>query len=154
MANQYKTPSGKYPRRLMSIYYNMKDRCYNKRQKFYHLYGGRGITVCEQWLGEYGALNFYEWAMGYGEQMSLDRVNNNLGYSPANCRFVPNAAQSANRRVVLSRGENHHIEFLPYRGFRVQIQKDGIRYRKIFKTLQRAIEYRDSKYEEVIWAHS
>ena len=60
--------------KIYSIYYNMKDRCLNPNCHAYHNYGGRGIKICDEWLGDNGFINFYNWAMshGYIEGLSID----------------------------------------------------------------------------------
>ncbi len=73
----------------------MKARCLNKNADRYKYYGARGITMCRRWLK---FENFYA-DMGsrpYGK--SLDRINNNKGYSPANCRWATHTVQMRNRR--------------------------------------------------------
>lgn len=88
----------------------MISRCYNKKRESYNAYGGRGITVCDEWLGSNpkGFSNFYDWAManGYSDEKlpngrrkyTLDRIDNNKGYSPDNCRFVTDEVQMENKR--------------------------------------------------------
>lgn len=79
------------------IWVSMIRRCTNPRSRDYSNYGARGITVCQEWL-DYPA--FYEWMMehGYENGLSLDRVNNNEGYSPENCRLVTMRVQQQNKR--------------------------------------------------------
>lgn len=79
----------------------MKNRCYNPHNKRYYLYGGRGIKMCDEWLGEDGSKNFIEWALnnGYREDLTLDRINGDEGYSPNNCRWVTRKEQSNNLRT-------------------------------------------------------
>lgn len=89
----------------------MLMRCYNKNRVQYYLYGGRGIKVCDDWLGSNpkGFSNFYDWAMnnGYKEEKlpngrnkwTLDRIDSDKDYCPENCRWVTNAEQQRNKRI-------------------------------------------------------
>lgn len=97
-----KTPShlthGKSNTRLYSIYSNMKTRCYNKNSVDYKNYGERGITICKEWLSSF--MSFYNWSInnGYKQGLLLDRKDNELGYSPENCRWVDSIEQNNNKR--------------------------------------------------------
>lgn len=84
--------------RLYRIYSCMKDRCYNKSRERYADYGGRGITVCDEWLDSFEA--FRDWALnnGYRDDLSIDRIENDKSCSPENCRWVTVKEQNNNRR--------------------------------------------------------
>ena len=97
--------------RLYHIWTGLIGRCLNPNNKDFVYYGGRGITVCEDWkIPE----NFFEWAFssGYSANLTLDRINCNKGYSPDNCRWITNSEQQRNRRnnrIIEYNGEKHCI---------------------------------------------
>lgn len=89
--------------RLYRVFRDMKTRCYNKNSPDYKNYGGRGITICSEWMQNY--LSFKEWAEnnGYDEkakkmQCTIDRIDVNGNYEPSNCRWVSIVVQNKNRR--------------------------------------------------------
>ncbi len=77
---------------------SMKDRCLNSTVRQYRNYGGRGIKVCERWLGENGFRNFLaDMGPRPSDKHSLDRINNDGDYEPGNCRWATWTEQSNNR---------------------------------------------------------
>lgn len=94
---------GRKGTRLYRIYNAMKTRCYNGNFPAYKWYGGRGITICDEWKNDFKA--FYDWALsnGYRDDLTIDRIDVNGNYEPKNCRWVDNYTQSNNRR------NNHYI---------------------------------------------
>jgi hypothetical protein len=92
------TTHGKKKTRIYRIWLNMKNRCYNEKDPHYDYWGGRGITVCDEWCNDFKA--FYEWAMshGYADDLSVDRRNNDENYCPENCRWATFKEQTDNRR--------------------------------------------------------
>lgn len=98
--------------RLSRIYDHMYQRCYNPNCKDYKDYGGRGITICDEWLDntiisvrysryKKGKLIFKEWALsnGYADDLTIDRIDVNKEYFPNNCRFVDEKTQANNKRT-------------------------------------------------------
>ena len=84
--------------RLRRIYGGMIQRCYNKNSHGYDNYGGRGITVCQEWIDD--REKFISWALsnGYANDLSIDRIDVNGNYEPSNCRWATNEIQLQNRR--------------------------------------------------------
>ena len=100
--------------RLQVIYMGMLQRCCNPNCKDYPRYGGKGVTVCDSWLNKErvghstkGWLAFEEWALsnGYKDNLTIDRRNNNEGYSEKNCRWVTVKVQQNNR------GDNINVTY-------------------------------------------
>ena len=83
--------------RIYNIWQHMKARCFNKKNPAYTRYGGRGITVCEEWLDFNSFLN---WAMknGYTDDLTIERIDNNYIYKTSNCMWATYKEQANNTR--------------------------------------------------------
>lgn len=98
--------------RLYSIFQSMLSRCYRPQHMHYANYGGRGIGICDEWRRNFAA--FREWATshGYADNLSIDRIDNDRGYSPDNCRWGDARAQGNNRKtnhLVTAAGQMHTV---------------------------------------------
>ncbi len=89
---------GKTKHPLYGIWCHMKNRCADKN---YEAYGGRGITVCSEWINDFQS--FYDWAIknNYKKGLTIERSNVNKGYSVLNCSWIPLKEQNRNKRVSL-----------------------------------------------------
>lgn len=105
---------------LYMVWGSMVQRCINPKNKGYVNYGGRGITVCEEWRNSYAS--FLEWAMthGYKRGLLLDRIDNDIGYTPENCTFSTRYVQNNNRRSC---------RFIEIAGVRLTIAQQAARFR-------------------------
>jgi hypothetical protein len=88
------------------IWSGIKTRCTNKNSSDYDRYGGRGITMCDEWLGSFDAF-FNHLGLRPSSQHSVDRINNDKGYEPGNVRWATKAEQARNQRnsVYVTDGE-------------------------------------------------
>ena len=108
------TKHGKYGTRIYNIYLKMCARCRNSNVHEYENYGGKGIKVCDEWSGENGFINFYNWAIanGYNDKLTIDRIDPNKDYCPKNCRWTDYTAQANNRKSNIYmeyNGETHTL---------------------------------------------
>lgn len=111
----------KYPAKKLSntriyhIYRGMISRCYKETDGNYAIYGGRGITVCDEWLGEDGLFNFKEWAdnNGYQNDLTIDRIDTNGNYEPSNCRWATLIEQANNKRNNIMLTYNGKTKTIP-----------------------------------------
>lgn len=84
--------------RVAECYDGMKARCYNPKNKDYKNYGGRGITICDEWLGSRQSFVLWAWANGYSDELTIDRKDPNGNYEPDNCRWATLSVQARNKR--------------------------------------------------------
>jgi hypothetical protein len=99
---------GKSCHRLYTVYANMKQRCFNPKVPEYNCYGGRGITICKEWLNSFES--FFEWAIknGYEEGLSIDRIDNDGNYEPSNCQWITRSENS--KKIAFDREKKKQKE--------------------------------------------
>lgn len=86
--------------RLYTLWKGMKDRCASNSYAVRIYYKDRGITVCPIWLYSYSTFKAWAKSAGYRHGLQIDRIDNDCGYSPWNCRFVTPMEQAKNRRKM------------------------------------------------------
>lgn len=120
-----RTTHGQSKTRLYKIWRSMRARCEREKDRNFENYGGRGVTVCDDWTQ---FENFMDWAYlhGYDESLSIDRIDNNGNYDPSNCRWVDMNVQANNTR------HNHYITYKGATKTMSQWAKEtGIGYHKL-----------------------
>jgi len=87
---------------LYQVWKGVKGRVNNPKNKCYNIYGGRGITICNEWLNNFKS--FYDWCLenGYEKGLQLDRIDNDGNYNPTNCRIVEPKVNVRNRRNTVT----------------------------------------------------
>lgn len=129
--------------RLRRIYAGMVQRCCNPNSSGYENYGGRGITICSEWLND--REKFIEWALshGYANNLSIDRINVNGNYEPSNCRWATDEVQLENRRPKEQWRKPKRKKF---KTWTIDGETKPIReWYLIFNTSEPAIRYRMNK---------
>lgn len=121
---------------LYKIWVNMRYRCKNINAGNYKCYGGRGIKVCEEW-NDFKV--FYNFAIdnGWKPELQIDRINNNKGYEPSNCRFVTRSENQKNKRIYNKLGAKY-IQKIKNRYYVTKKINNKTEYFGCFKTLEEA----------------
>jgi len=114
--------------KLYNVWRNMRQRCFNVLCPGYRYYGGRGIKVCREWLN---FDTFKQWASnnGYEEGLSIERIDNNSGYYPGNCRWATRLEQANNTRQNLNLEYQGRTQTLSQWARELNIKKGTLLYR-------------------------
>ncbi len=103
---------GKSGTRLYRTWTDMRNRCNNHKNLHYSRYGGRGIKVCDEWQRSFDSFHAWAIANGYSDDLTIDRIDVNGNYEPANCRWITMSQQQfnkSNKRLLTVNGETKTI---------------------------------------------
>ena len=129
---------------LYEVWTAMKQRCTNPNHPKFMSYGKRGISVCKEWY-TYSAFKTWADGSGYAPTLTLDRIDNNKGYNPENCRWATKAVQQANRRPVKNNQSGAYgVELTKNGKFTPRLMVEGKRISLgVFDVLTEAINARN-----------
>lgn len=118
--------------RLYNIWRGMKKRCYERIHPYYYRYGGRGITICDEWLGSDGYMNFKKWALtsGYKDNLTIERKDYDGNYCPENCCWITMLEQHKNTSKVIK---------IPYNGKIYTMHEFCIKFHTSYETVRKYI---------------
>lgn len=135
--------------KIWRTYHNIKQRCTNTKHPRYNDYGGRSITMCKEWLNDINS--FINWAIenGYNESLTIDRIDNDKGYSPDNCRCVSYSVQSINTSLRKDNTSGYRGVTKDRHNWRAQIQIKGKqKFLGYFDTAEEASEVYENAFME------
>lgn len=133
--------------RIYHVWEGMKQRCYNKNNSKYNIYGGKGIEVCEDW---HEFEPFYNWAIenGYKKGLSIDRIDSEGDYKPSNCKWVSIAenSQKTNKEIpIIVTFPSGKIK--EYRNISKFCKEQNLPHTSVNRNLKKGTEYRGFKIE-------
>lgn len=122
-----KTKHGDCGTKLYMVWGTMVQRCYNEKNSGFKNYGGRGILMCDSWRNSFS--EFKKWALkaGYKPGLMIDRIDNDKGYFPENCRFTTRLVQNNNRRNCRNIKLFNKTMTIAQQARRLGVDKDKIR---------------------------
>lgn len=135
------TKHGKRNTRQYTIWFHMKERCYNPKCREYRFYGARGVEMCKEWLNDFKS--FYDWSLknGYQDNLTIDRIDFYGNYEPNNCRWITIQEQQCNRR---------NNRFFEYNGKRQTISQWAKEYGFTWEQLRDRIDKLGWSFEKAI----
>jgi hypothetical protein len=160
-------PHGGTGTRLYKRWADMRNRCLYEKHSKYHRYGGRGITVCEEWITNFAAFRDWALASGYASDLEIDRIDNNGHYTPRNCRWVTHEKNCRNREntVLLTLdGESKTLQEwtedprceVGFGALHTRFYRQGVRDSSILKRYQRPVYVNNQKrsYDRACWRYA
>jgi len=137
------TKHGMSSTRLYKLWNKIKDRCYNTKQDGYEMYGGRGITMSSEFL-DFNIFSSWSLNNGYTDELTIDRIDNDIGYSADNCRWVGWDIQSTNKPKRKDNTSGYTGIRKEKNLYRATINSNGsVVYDKRFDTIEKAVHSRN-----------
>lgn len=135
------TKHGMANTRTYNVWVGIKQRCLNPNNSNYKNYGGRGVTISQEWL-EFQ--NFYNDMGEAPKGKSIERIDNNKGYCEENCIWANRSKQNINKRYKNDTTGIRNISYIERDGmYEVGITRNKVRHRKHFKNLEDAINWKE-----------
>lgn len=140
LAKQRFTKHGLKKHPLYTVWVQMKQRCYNPNNNRYNDWGGRGITVCDEWLKNFKA--FYDWAIinDYQKGLTIDRIDNNGPYAPWNCKWSTLIEQARNTRKNIVVNYNGYDQVLS----EVVANHAKVNYSTVWRRLHKGLSIKEA----------
>lgn len=128
--------------RLYKVWSGIKTRCSNENRKDFQYYGGRNISICDEWRNDF--ISFYNWAMsnGYQDNLTIDRIDTNGNYEPSNCRWATMKEQSETKRNPIFRNKKGYSFVTSENRYISYITVNKKVYKKYSGTMEEAIKNR------------
>lgn len=123
-----RTKHGSYGVRLYNIWHGMRLRCHHPKNISYPRYGGRGISICDEW-NEFSIFKAWAISHGYADGLSIDRIDFDGDYEPCNCRWIPLKDQAGNRSTTRKITYDGRTQSSAAWGRERGINPNSIRYR-------------------------
>ena len=134
------------------VWIGIKARCNNPNHANYHNYGGRGISICDEWKNDFN--KFFEYVGPRPDNHNIDRIDPNGNYEPGNVRWVDKSVSAANTRLTCNNSTGHKSVYLnkncPNNPYYVQVDRNGKKHQLgFYPTIEEAIKARNEFYKQV-----
>lgn len=125
------TTHGGSKTRLFRIWQVMRNRCFCHNTTQYQDYGGRGITVCDEWKTSFEAFRDWALANGCSDELSIDRIDVDGNYEPDNCRWVDRSVQSSNTRRISKTNTSGYRGVIKIKDYLLYRARIGVKRKRI-----------------------